>query len=217
MKSKKALILILAMAMVALLAFSACSSGGDSGGDAAAEESGDAAAEDTGDAAADDGAAAPGDVAGFEEFPIGDDIELGPLNVAGVYFQPVDMEPAGNSLPAAESDMHMEADISALENDLGYGVGNFVPNLPVRYEVLKEDGSMAAEGAFMPMSASDGPHYGANVKIGDAGTYKVRFIIDSPEEQGYLLHTDATTGVTGKFWTEPLVAEWDFDWVPRTW
>ncbi|MDR1291927.1 MAG: iron transporter [Clostridiales Family XIII bacterium] len=221
MKSKKALILILALAMVALLAFAACSPSGDSGGDAATEESSDAAAEDTGDAAAeesgDDGAAAPGEVAGFEEFPIGDDIELGPLNVAGVYFQPVDMEPAGNSLPAAESDMHMEADISALENDLGYGVGNFVPNLPVRYEVLNEDGSMAAEGAFMPMSASDGPHYGANVKIGEAGTYKVRFIIDSPEEQGYLLHTDATTGVTGKFWTEPLVAEWDFDWVPRTW
>jgi uncharacterized protein involved in high-affinity Fe2+ transport len=222
MKSKKALILILALAMTALLAFSACSSGGDSGGDAAgdaaAEDTGDAAAEDTGDAAEDSGeAAAPGEVAGFEEFPIGDDQELGPLNVAGVYFQPVDMEPAGNSLPAAESDMHLEADISAIENDLGYGVGDFVPNLPVRYEVLNEDGSMAAEGAFMPMSASDGPHYGANVKIGDAGTYKVRFIIDSPEEQGYLLHTDQTTGVTGKFWTEPLVAEWDFDWVPRTW
>ncbi|MDR1042875.1 MAG: iron transporter [Clostridiales Family XIII bacterium] len=221
MKSKKAFILILAVAMVALLAFSACSSGGDSGGDssgdATTEESGDAAAEDTGDAADDGGAAAPGEVAGFEEFPIGEEIELGPLNVAGVYFQPVDMEPAGNSLPAAESDMHMEADISALENDLGYGVGDFVPNLPVRYEVLNADGSMAAEGAFMPMSASDGPHYGANVKIGDAGTYKVRFIIDSPEEQGYLLHTDATTGVPGKFWTEPLVAEWNFDWVPRTW
>jgi uncharacterized protein involved in high-affinity Fe2+ transport len=215
MKSKKALILILALAMTALLAFSACSSGGDSGGDAATEESGDTAADESG---GDEGeAAAPGEVAGFEEFPIGDDIELDALNVAGVYFQPVDMEPAGNSLPAAESDMHIEADISALENDLGYGVGDFVPNLPVRYEILNEDGSMAAEGAFMPMSASDGPHYGANIKIGDAGTYKVRFIIDSPEEQGYLLHTDKTTGVTGKFWTEPLVAEWDFEWVPRTW
>ena len=69
----------------------------------------------------------------------------------------------------------------------------------------------------MPMSASDGPHYGANVKIGKAGTYKIRFIIENPEAQGYLLHTDKETGVTGRFWDKPLVAEWTFDWVPRKW
>jgi uncharacterized protein involved in high-affinity Fe2+ transport len=70
----------------------------------------------------------------------------------------------------------------------------------------------------MPMSASDGPHYGANVKIGPAGTYKVTFTIENPETQGYLLHTDAETGVEGHFWTTPLVAEWDdFEWVPREW
>ena len=40
--------------------------------------------------------AAPGEDAGFDEFPIGDEQESGPLAVAGVYFQPVDMEPAGN-------------------------------------------------------------------------------------------------------------------------
>ncbi|MDR1015291.1 MAG: iron transporter [Coriobacteriales bacterium] len=163
-------------------------------------------------------ATGPQDAGGFEEYPIGDDLVLGPLNVAGVYFQPVDMEPAGNSLPAAESDMHIEADISAAEGtELGYGVGDFVPNLTVNYEIEDADGNVQ-EGAFMPMSASDGPHYGANVKIGPAGTYKVRFIIESPEEQGYLLHTDAETGVEGKFWTTPLVAEWEeFDWVPREW
>ncbi|MDR1603937.1 MAG: iron transporter [Gracilibacteraceae bacterium] len=162
-------------------------------------------------------AVAPGDVAGFEEFPLGDDIELGPLNVAGVYFQPVDMEPTGGSLPASESDMHMEADISALAaNDLGYGAGDFVPYLTVRYELEAEDGSIT-EGNFMPMSASDGPHYGANVKFPAAGTYKVRFFISNPEAQGYLLHIDPTTGVEGRFWTGELVAEWDFDFVPRTW
>ena len=36
--------------------------------------------------------------AGFDEFPIGDEQDAGILTVAGVYFQPVDMEPAGNSL-----------------------------------------------------------------------------------------------------------------------
>jgi uncharacterized protein involved in high-affinity Fe2+ transport len=216
MKMKKLPILVLALVVALSLGFAACSGGGDD----SADTSSDTTAEETSDAsgdAEDSGAAAPGETAGFEEFPIGDDIELGPLNVAGVYFQPVDMEPAGNSLPAAESDAHLEADISALENELGYGLGDFVPNLTVKYEIESEDGTVQ-EGNFMPMSASDGPHYGANVVFGPAGTYKVRFIIENPEAQGYLLHTDEATGVTGKFWTEPLVAEWDdFDWVPRTW
>jgi uncharacterized protein involved in high-affinity Fe2+ transport len=160
----------------------------------------------------------PGEEAGFEEFPIGDDRELGPINVAGVYFQPVDMLPAGASLPASQSDMHMEADISAAEgNNLGYGVGDFVPYLTVRYEIAKTDGSWSIDGAFMPMNASDGPHYGANLKLDGAGTYKVRFTIQNPESFGYLLHTDAETGVPGRFWNQPLVAEWDFDFIPRVW
>lgn len=162
-------------------------------------------------------AVGPGGVAGFEEFPLGDDVEVGPLNVAGVYFQPVDMLPAGSSLAAADADMHLEADISALEgNNLGYGVGDFVPYLNVKYELVKEDGKVI-KGNFMPMSASDGPHYGANVKFDGAGKYKVRFIIDNPESQGYLLHVDKETGVEGRFWKEPLVAEWDFNFVPRKW
>jgi uncharacterized protein involved in high-affinity Fe2+ transport len=156
--------------------------------------------------------------AGFEEFPIGDDLELGVLNVAGVYFQPVDMLPAGNYLPKAESDMHMEADISALEdNDLGYGAGDFVPYLTVRYEIAKTGSDWQIEGNFMPMNASDGPHYGANLKLDGAGTYKIRFLIQNPENQGYLLHVDQETGVPGRFWGAPLVAEWDFDFIPRQW
>lgn len=171
---------------------------------------------------ADRSANVPGEEAGFEEFPIGDDIELGPLNVAGVYFQPVDMEPAGAGLSAAASSFHIEADISALENDLGFGVGDFVPYLRVEYEIIPNDGPKAGKaavsGTFMAMNATDGPHYGANVKLDKAGSYTVRFIIHSPEEQGYLLHVDALTGVKGRFWKEPLVAEWnDFQYVPRKW
>jgi uncharacterized protein involved in high-affinity Fe2+ transport len=210
MKSKKVLALLLT-ALLALFGLAACGGSGSGGDDSGASS-------DAGDADTESAGVGPGDVAGFEEFPIGDDIELGPLNVAGVYFQPVDMEPAGNSLPASESDFHIEADISALENDLGYGVGSFVPNLTVNYEIADESGAVVSEGAFMPMSASDGPHYGANVSLGGkAGTYNVKFIIESPEAQGYLLHTDKETGVEGRFWAEPLVAEWEFDFVPREW
>lgn len=164
-----------------------------------------------------DGAGAPG--GGFEEFPIGDDQEVGPLNVAGVYFQPVDMEPADMAgLSAAEADIHLEADISALpNNELGFGAGDWVPDLTVDYEITDPSGTVN-KGTFMPMNASDGPHYGANIKMGDAGTYKVKFIIRSPEENGHLLHVDAATGVSGRFWNKPLEVEWDdFAYVPREW
>jgi uncharacterized protein involved in high-affinity Fe2+ transport len=158
----------------------------------------------------------PGEEAGFEEFSLGDDRELGPLNVAGVYFQPVDMIPASAGLSAAQSDIHIEADISALSNDLGYGVGDFVPNLTVRYEIT-QPGGWKSEGTFMPMNASDGPHYGANVKLNGIGEYKVRFTIQNPEAQGYVLHVDKTTGVPGRFWSTPLVAEWDVVYPGPSW
>jgi uncharacterized protein involved in high-affinity Fe2+ transport len=204
-KSKKSLSLFLVV-VLGMLGFTACS------------EKPAAAPVTSGAPAAPAAAVAPGETAGFEEFDIGDEIEVGPLNVAGVYFQPVDMDPASGSLPKSEADMHIEADISALENNgLGYGAGDFVPYLTVKYEILKEDGSKHLEGAFMPMNASDGPHYGANIKLGDAGKYKVRFIIDNPSSFGYLLHVDKATGVEGRFWAEPLVAEWDFNYVPREW
>lgn len=165
-------------------------------------------------------AVAPADAAGFEEFPIGDDIEVGPLNVAAVYFQPVVMEPIESSgLTKDEASMHIEADISALAgNNLGFGKGDWVPYLTVDYTIAnRSDGKVVLEGSFMPMSASDGPHYGANILLEKAGQYLVTFSIKSPENNGYLLHVDKETGVSGKFWKEPLIAQWEFDYVPREW
>lgn len=67
----------------------------------------------------------------------------------------------------------------------------------------------------MPMNASDGPHYGLNIPKLEAGTYDVTFSIESPEKNGWMLHTDKATGVEGRFWTEPLVAEFpDWQWDP---
>ena len=37
-------------------------------------------------------APAPDEVAGFEEFPIGDEVTVGPLHISGVYVQPVDID-----------------------------------------------------------------------------------------------------------------------------
>lgn len=164
--------------------------------------------------------AAPGEDAGFEEFPIGDEQESGPLAVSGVYFQPVDMEPAGNSLSKEEADCHIEADITATDEGakLGYGVGDFVPWLNVKAYIQKKGSDKVQEIAFMPMNASDGPHYGANIKFEEGlGTYDVKFEISSPGND-YLLHVDKETGVTGRFWTEPIVIEWpEFEWTGQKW
>ena len=164
--------------------------------------------------------AAPGEDAGFAEFPIGDEQESGPLAVSGVYFQPVDMEPAGNSLSKEEADCHIEADIIATDEGatLGYGVGDFVPWLNVKAYIQKKGSDKVQEIAFMPMNASDGPHYGANIKFEEGlGTYNVKFEISAPGND-YLLHVDKETGVTGRFWTEPIIIEWsEFEWTGPKW
>ena len=164
-------------------------------------------------ASANPAAPAPGEDAGFEEQPLGDEVHVGPLVVGGVYFQPVEMEPKVGT-PAAESSMHIEADIAAAaDNKLGYGAGDFVSGLTVDYAIKDKSGNVVQEGTLMPMNASDGPHYGLNLPKLDAGTYDVSFMIKPPSV--WLLHTDKTTGVEGRFWTEPLVAEFpDWQWDP---
>ncbi len=146
-----------------------------------------------------DAAAGPGDDAGFEEIPIFEDQKAGDfLNVSAVYFQPVPMS-NGNE-DTSKFNIHLEADVAALENKVGFGAGDWVPYMTVKYEITKaSDGKVAAEGTFMVMSASDGPHYGANVALPDADTYNIKFTFGNPEDNGYLVHTDSETGPGGTF------------------
>ncbi|MBQ9542825.1 iron transporter [Ruminococcus sp.] len=172
----------------------------------------DAVVEDT--PAADDGAA------GFTEYPIFEDEEVGFLNVSAVYFQPVPMSNGNEKVDGFN--IHLEADVSALENDLGFGVGDWVPYMTVDYKITGSDGNVAAEGTFMVMSASDGPHYGANIALPDADTYSIEFQFHNPEENGYLLHTDAETGPGGTFdeyfKDGNLKVTFDgWDYVPQEW
>ena len=144
----------------------------------------------------------PGE-AGFEEIPIGEEQQVGPYNVAAVYFQAVDMYPAGKNPSKEDSDMHLEADIHLQPMyAIAYGFGNgdniWPAYLTVKYQILQMDGkTVVMEGSFMPMNADDGPHYGANIAKGlKVGQYKLRFIIEPPTD--YLLHTDPETGVPAK-------------------
>jgi hypothetical protein len=161
-------------------------------------------------------APAPGEV-GFTEYPIGDPQEQEGLTIAAVYFQPVPMEPKSGPGPE-ETDIHLEADIGAAAgNTTGFGIGEFVPYLTVRYTLTKKDSGEVIEGSMMPMNASDGAHYGNNVKLAGAGTYELKFIIESPAEQDYALHTDKETGVEGRFWRKPIELTWQFPYVERSW
>ncbi len=188
-------IMCAAALMMTVLALAGCS---NNNAKKATEASSAAASSAADDKAAATVAATEAD-AGFTEIPIFEDEEVGFMNVSAVYFQPVDMS-AGATIEAQKAedfDCHLEADISALENKLGYEKGSWVPYLTVDYKVEDKDGKTAAEGTFMEMAASDGPHYGANIKLPNAGDYKLTITIHSPAENDYLIHTDKLTGPGG--------------------
>ncbi|MDQ0195411.1 iron transporter [Paenibacillus wynnii] len=208
MKQIKNVLMVTGMVLAISALMVGCNSNSKSGNDAAA--SGNNASVN---APADEAAA-------FEEFPIGEEQEVDGIKIGALYLQPVDMEPMDKAgLPAAQSDFHLEADIAALEgNETGFGIGEFIPYLTVHYQIkAKDTDKVVSEGTFMPMNASDGAHYGANVKLAGAGEYILNYVVESPEKMDYLLHTDDATGVAGRFWQEPIDLTWAFSWVPRTW
>jgi uncharacterized protein involved in high-affinity Fe2+ transport len=182
----------LALGLAAVMMLAICTGCGSS---TASSDTGETAGEtSTADVTVSDAAA--NDAGGFQENPIFEDEELEFINLSAVWFQAVPMAPGQEDI--SNYDIHLEADISALENDLGYGVGDWIPYLTVDFDVVDEaTGESAASGTFMTMSASDGPHYGANIALPNAGTYDLTITIHSPAENGYLIHSDSETGPGG--------------------
>lgn len=147
------------------------------------------------------------------EYPIGAPEQRHGMEIAAVYLQPIRMEPEGMMKPVEASDVHMEADIRALDiNPNGFAEGEWIPNLKVEYEVGKIGSTEKISGEFMPMVASDGPHYGDNVKLSGPGQYHVKYTIYPPtaHEAGkhFGRHTDRLTGV--RPWFKPFSVEWNF-------
>ena len=142
------------------------------------------------------------------EITIGKGVEKNGMEIGAVYLQPVEMEPM---LPGmhAPADIHLEADIRAAKgNANGFGPGDWIPYLGITYRIAKAGSPWIASGAFMPMVASDGPHYGANVKLDGPGKYKLSYHVAPPPYQGFFRHTDKETGVA-EWWT-PFDVEWEF-------
>jgi uncharacterized protein involved in high-affinity Fe2+ transport len=147
-----------------------------------------------------------------KEYPIGKPEIVNGMEIAAVYLQPVEMDPPGMMRAAADSDIHLEADIHAVnDNPNGFAEGEWMPYLSIRYELTKIDGGQKLAGELMPMVASDGPHYGDNVALPGVGKYKLKLTIVSPGENPHAhfgRHTDKETGVGP--WYKPFEVTFEF-------
>ncbi|MCC7461270.1 MAG: iron transporter [Gammaproteobacteria bacterium] len=149
------------------------------------------------------------------EYPIGAPQNVAGMEIAAVYLQPIDMEPEGHMRKAADSDVHIEADIHALANNAnGFPEGAWIPFLAIHYEITRIGSGQVTSGDFMAMVASDGPHYGDNVKLQGPGRYRLKYTIMPPNDAKNPLgshfgrHTDRATGV--RPWFKAFNVEWEF-------
>lgn len=146
-----------------------------------------------------------------KEYPIGEPQHCGGLEVGAVYLQPIEMDPPGMMRPAVDSDVHLEADISALENNPnGFQEGSFVPYLNVAFVLRKVGSDQVLEGNFHAMVANDGPHYGDNLKLFGPGKYQLTYSIQPPAAGHAMFgrHTDKETGVAP--WFERCELNYEF-------
>ena len=156
MKNKK-IAALLGLLLAGSMAFS-LSGCGNSNSSASNDKSSSSSSTATDDSSKDDSSS--DDSAGFEEIQVDgkhSDQEVGPLTVNAVYFQPIDMEPSGMGLKAADASFHLEADIHANQKgtELGYGKGDFVPDLTVNYDIIdKTSNESVGSGTFMQMNLS---------------------------------------------------------------
>ncbi|MEC6797099.1 iron transporter [Photobacterium sp. S4TG1] len=155
-----------------------------------------------------------------QEYPLGQPTIKDGMEIQGVYLQPItmDMEGAGNNmdqLSADKADIHLEADIHSVdENPNGFAEGDWIPYLTIKYSVTKlGEKETTQSGMFMPMVASDGPHYGKNIKLDGKGKYKVSFTIYPPsynKNAPFFRHIDKETGVAP--WFKPFDVSWEFNY-----
>ncbi len=145
------------------------------------------------------------------EHPIGDDVVKNHMVIAAVWLPSVGM--AG--MPAPPDDViHIEADIHATaDNPNGFAKDEFVPYLKIRYELTDPaTGKPLQSGDLMPMVASDGLHYGANIAKPAPGTYKLVYKIEPPSAGGLGRHSDPATGVAP--WWEPFDTSFEWEMEP---
>jgi uncharacterized protein involved in high-affinity Fe2+ transport len=146
------------------------------------------------------------------EVPLGKHQIVSGMEIGAVYLQPVKMDPDGMMKKVEESDIHLEADIhAAKDNPNGFAQGDWMPYLVVKYEISKSGSDFKLSGELMPMVASDGPHYGDNLKLAGPGKYTLKFFVSPPSTNPHShfgRHVDKETGVGP--WFKPIELNYDF-------
>lgn len=146
------------------------------------------------------------------ETPIGKHQVVSGMEIGAVYLQPVKMEPDGTMKKVEDSDIHLEADIHAVKNNAnGLAEGDWVPYLVIKFEITKAGSNFKLQGEMMPMVASDGPHYGDNVKLDGPGKYKLKLSVLPPSANTHAhfgRHVDKETGVGP--WFKAFDLNYDF-------
>ncbi len=146
------------------------------------------------------------------ETPIGKHQIVSGMEIGAVFLQPVKMEPDHMMKSVKESDIHLEADIHAVkDNPNGFAEGDWMPYLVVKFELSKVGSSFKLAGDLMPMVASDGSHYGDNVKLDGPGKYKLTLTIMPPSanpQAHFGRHVDKETGVGP--WFKAFDLNYDF-------
>ncbi len=148
--------------------------------------------------------------AGFREYPIGDEMVKNAVQVAAVWLPSVQMEGMGG---LSDSDViHLEADVRATEgNPNGFAKDEFVPYLKIAYTISPAGGGPPVhQGELIPMVARDGLHYGANIAMPRAGSYRLTYEVAPPSAGGLGRHSDPATGVAP--WWQPFEATFDWDY-----
>lgn len=137
------------------------------------------------------------------EHPAGELLNKNGMHILGVFLQPVVMDPTMPGQEADKTDIHLEADIAALNgNPNGFYEDAWIPYLDIDYRLERSGSDWHTEGKLSAMVASDGPHYGANVKLEGPGEYQVTFHISPPENGHFMRHVDKETGVAP--WWKPF-------------
>jgi periplasmic iron binding protein len=146
------------------------------------------------------------------EYPIDKPQIANGMEIGAVYLQPIEMDPPGMMRDAKQSDIHLEADIHAVaKNPNGFAEGDWMPYLVIQYQLLKAGANEPIKGDLMPMVASDGAHYGDNVKLAGPGSYKLTLTISPPGANHgahFGRHVDKETGVAE--WFKPFAVTYDF-------
>jgi periplasmic iron binding protein len=146
------------------------------------------------------------------EFAIGKPIEKHGMEIAAVYAEPaVSQDDYWGGVPLDEgANIHLEADIHATQdNTHGFGAGDWIPYLTVEYSLRNLETGEVRNGSLWQMAATDGPHYGVNLKL-KPGRYTLVYTIYPPSTGGLSRHSDTETGVPE--WWDVFTVEYRFDY-----